>query len=918
MFENELKLNFFLKNGFVRKICKKCNTPFWTLKGDSETCGDSPCTEYAFIGKPITKKSYSIDEMRQAFISYFVERGHTPLNRYPVIARWRNDIYLTIASIADFQPHVTSGMSQPPANPLVISQPCIRLVDIMSVGRSGKHLSNFEMMAHHAFNDSKRTVYWKEETTAYCHELLTKYLGIEPAMITYKESPWSGGGNAGPALEVLAGGLELSTLVFMNLKSNPNGLIKVHDELYSLMPMSVVDTGYGLERMVWVSKGTPTIYDAIYPDITKELFETIGIAKEMATTTYKNILTEYAKLAGIIDVTTTSNVRNLREALFLKLKGKGQTITLDELANIMTPIENVYAVADHTRCLALMLCDGIVPSNVKAGYLARLVIRKTLRHMNEMGMKTPLSEIVIKQIENLGSIIKNKDTKTIAKILQLETERYNETIQKGEKLIKKLGEKIGKGGKLTTDSLIELYDTHGVPPNIVEKVCKEIGIQVDVPDAFMSILAEKHTKVVEEKVPQTQKFDFPATKMLYYENGSGEKEFDAVVLYSKDNKIILDQTSFFPTGGGQPCDVGMLVTDDKAVDITEVQKIGDVIVHIATDNLEVGEMVHGSIDWNRRLQHTRHHTAIHIILGTARGVLGSHAWQAGSQIEEDRARVDITHYDKITDSDLRKIGLLANMIVMEGFSVESLWMARNDAEKKYGSILYQGGVPEGEKLRVVRIADFDVEACGGTHCTSTNEVGPIKILKCYSIQDGIERIEFSAGTAAVQAIQERESLLKNISDVFRVSPEQLLDTLKKFVEDWKALRKENENLKLEIAKVRSEDLRKKAEEIGGIKIVTGVYKTDMNDLISHAKELTKDAKTIAVLGSDKDGGKLIVARGTGVNVDCGEIARGVAQIIGGSGGGKPDFGQCGGTHGEKINDAIIAAVTNIKKSLGKG
>jgi alanyl-tRNA synthetase len=917
MFENELKLSFFLKNGFVRKVCRKCNTPFWTLKGDSDTCGDSPCTEYAFIGKPITKKSYSLDEMRQTFISYFAERGHTPLDRYPVIARWRNDIYLTIASIADFQPHVTSGISQPPANPLVISQPCIRLVDIMSVGKSGKHLSNFEMMAHHAFNDTKRTIYWKEETTAYCHELMTKYLGIEPTALTYKESPWSGGGNAGPALEVLAGGLEISTLVFMNLKSNPNGFIKVHNELYSLMPLSIVDTGYGLERMVWVSKGTPTIYDAIYPDITKELFETIGMAKEMTTSTYKNILTEYAKLAGIIDITTTSNVRNLREALFLKLKAKGQNITLDELVNIMTPIENVYAITDHTRCLALMLSDGIVPSNVRAGYLARLVIRKTLRHMNELGIKTPLSEVVIKQIENYGNIIKRKDVKIITKILQLETERYNETIQKGEKLVKKLGEKVGKGGKLTTDNLIELYDTHGIPPNIVERVCKDIGVQVDIPDAFMSILAEKHAKVMEEKAPEVQKYDFPATKTLYYENGSGEKEFDAVVLYSKDSKIILDQTSFFPNGGGQPCDVGVLVTDDKTVEVKEVQKVGDVIVHIATDNLEVGEIVHGHIDWNRRLQHTRHHTATHIILGSAKGVLGSHAWQAGSQIEADRARVDITHYDKITDSELRKIGLLANMVVMEGLSVEALWMARNEAEKKYGSVLYQGGVPEGEKIRVVRIADFDVEACGGTQCTSTNEIGPIKILKCYSVQDGIERIEFSAGTAAVRDIQEREALLKSISDIFRVPPEQLLNTLKKFFEDWKSVRKENDNLKQEIAKLRSEDLRKKAEDVGGIKIVYGTYKTDMNDLLSHARELTRDAKTIAVLGSDKDDGKLIVARGAGVNIDCGEIAKDVAQIIGGSGGGKPDIGQCGGQHGEKINDAVMTAIANIKKRLIK-
>ena len=259
----DISIPYWEESGHVLKICKVTGLRFWTRDINRDTCGDTNEDPYTFIGNPIiegfdSRGKQLKDEMRETFLSFFDSKGHTRIDPYPVIARWRDDIHLTIASIADFQPHVTSGMVPPPANPLGISQPCIRLTDVAAVGRSGRHLSTFEMMAHHAFNRPMdgNVVYWIDLCVRYCDELLVEKLGIESTSITYVENPWSGGGNAGPALEVIVGGLELATLVFMNLEEDEEGEITIKGQKYSEMKLQIIDTGYGLERFCWAAAGT--------------------------------------------------------------------------------------------------------------------------------------------------------------------------------------------------------------------------------------------------------------------------------------------------------------------------------------------------------------------------------------------------------------------------------------------------------------------------------------------------------------------------------------------------------------------------------------------------------------------------------------------------------------------------------------
>jgi len=238
--ESEYHVPFFDETDYVRKHCPTCDEYYWTQNQDQPTCGESNtegCAPLSFIGNPPTRKPYSLSEMREAFLSFFEKHGHERIKPYPVASRWRADLYFTSASIVDFQPYVTNGIIPPPANPLVISQPCIRLVDVDNVGPTfGRHLTIFEMGGHHAFNYPHKEIYWKDGTVRYQNEFLTKTLGVKPHEIVYKEDVWSGGGNAGPDLETIVRGCEIDTLVFMMFKVVDNDFIK--------LPIRTVDTGY--------------------------------------------------------------------------------------------------------------------------------------------------------------------------------------------------------------------------------------------------------------------------------------------------------------------------------------------------------------------------------------------------------------------------------------------------------------------------------------------------------------------------------------------------------------------------------------------------------------------------------------------------------------------------------------------------
>ncbi|WP_134671111.1 alanine--tRNA ligase [Halorussus marinus] len=916
--EAEYRLEYFEDEGFVRKECSECGAHFWTRDADRTTCGEPPCEEYGFIDNPGFDDEHSLEEMREAFLSFFEDHDHERIDPYPVAAnRWRDDVLLTQASIYDFQPLVTSGETPPPANPLTISQPCIRMQDIDNVGKTGRHTMAFEMMAHHAFNAREDLedpdkyayqgeVYWKDETVEYCDEFFES-MGANLDEITYIEDPWVGGGNAGPAIEVIYRGAELATLVFMSMEQDADGDYEMKDgNRYSKMDTYIVDTGYGLERWTWVSQGTPTVYEAVYPEMISFLKENAGIDHSEAEA---ELVHRASKLAGHMDIDEAEDMEAARDNIADQLG-----VATSELEALLEPLEDIYAVADHCRTLAYMLGDGIVPSNVGTGYLVRMVLRRTKRLCDNVGVDAPLDELVDMQADRLG--YQNRDT--VRDIVRTEVEKYRETLEQGGRRVERLAKRYAEEGEpIPTDELVELYDSHGIQPDMVEEIAAEFGTEVSVPDDFYSLVASRHDgeqAFDEEEGDDDTLAELPKTERQYYEDQYGTN-FEAVVLDVFDREdgfdVVLDQTMFYPEGGGQPADRGTLSTDDASVQVTDVQIEDGVVLHRTDEAVSKGDIVRGQIDAERRRRLMRHHTATHIVVHAAREVLGEHVRQAGAQKGVDSSRIDVRHYERIDRETREEIERVANELVMENTSVQQEWPNRHEAEEEYGFDLYQGGIPAGMNIRLIHVAE-DVQACGGTHVQRTGDVGTIKILNTERVQDGVERLTFAAGEAAVEATQRTDAALADAAEILDVTPEEVPETAERFFEEWKARGKQIEDLKEELAAARASGSGGGEEvDVGDATAVVQRIDADMDELRATANALADEGK-IAVIASGADGATFVVAVPDGVGVNAGEVVGELAAKVGGGGGGPADFAQGGGPDAEKLDEALEDAPDVLK------
>ncbi|MFB6243283.1 MAG: alanine--tRNA ligase, partial [Halobaculum sp.] len=821
--------------------------------------------------------------------------------------RWRDDVLLTQASIYDFQPHVTSGESPPPANPLAVSQPCIRMGDIDNVGKTGRHTMAFEMMGHHAFNADEGTdyayegeVYWKDQCVEYCEGFFERF-GVDLEELTFIEDPWVGGGNAGPAFEVIYRGAELATLVFMSMEQDPDGEYEMKDgNRYSPMDRRVIDTGYGLERWTWMSHGTPTVYEAVYPETIQFLKDNVGIdhTEEEAALVHRA-----SKLAGKLDIDDVDDFDTARREVADELG-----VDHERLSRLLEPLEDIYAVADHCRTMAYMFGDEIVPSNVGTGYLARMVLRRTKRLVDRVGIDAPLDELVDMQAERLG--YENRDL--IRDVVRTEVRKYRETLDRGQRRVRQLATEYAEAGEpVPTDELVELYDSHGIQPDTVADIAEEEGATVDVPDDFYRLVAERHDATAESAAAADRDDrvdELPETDRLYYDDQE-RTEFEAVVLdvFEREDgyDVALDQTMFYPEGGGQPPDHGTLSTEEATVEVTDVQIHDGVVLHHTDGDPGKGEFARGQIDGERRRRLMRHHTATHVIGHAAREVLGDHVRQAGAQKGTDSARLDVTHYDRISRAEAEQIEHVANELVRANVAVSQSWPDRNEAEAEHGFDLYQGGIPPGEQIRIIEVGE-DVQACGGTHVSRTGDIGAIKLLNTEPVQDGVERLVFAAGAAAIDATHEEENALYEAADVLDVDPLDVPETAERFFREWKERGKEIDRLKEELAEARAESTGDTVEVAGAEAVVRRVD-ADADELRATANALV-DEGTVAVLGSGAGGSvTFVVGVPETVGVDAGEVVSELAGRVGGGGGGPPDFAQGGGPDVDALDDALADA-----------
>lgn len=874
--EDEYALDFFKKNGFVRKKCSKCGSFFWTLNPDLDNCQDAPCVEYFFDKIPV-KKALSVREARETFLRFFERRGHEVIPPRPVVARWREDLYLTIASIVVFQPHVTSGIVPPPANPLVISQPCIRLEDIDNVGLTmGRHLTLFEMGGHHAFNErSGKRIYWKDETVEFSFEFFTKEIGIPPELIVYKESWWTGGGNSGPSFEVTVGGLEPATLVFMQYKNVNGGLEK--------LPLEIVDTGYGIERISWFTSKTPTAFHAIYGRLVDDFRRMLGLEKPP-----EEFLWASFRRAGLLDPSSEFSISS-----FIGSIAKETSISKEEAKNILEREVKLYTILDHSKTIAYMLADGIVPSNQGEGYLARLVIRRALKTLYLLNPEFELVPFVEKQIEfwspDYPRLKENREY--IIKVVALEEKRFKQLIR--EKLAKSLEVVLASPSFETFE---KIYKESGIPPDLIVMESKKRGKNVPEPFDFYSKIARNSSsptlgkKIEAEKIPGWVE-SLPPTELLFHSDPY-LKSAKARVLKINGTEVVLDRTIFYPLGGGQASDTGFIRYNEKLYKVIEVKKYGNVVSHVLNETPQIGEGVEVNIeiDWERRFANMRHHTATHILLGSMKKVLGNHVWQAGAEKTPEKGRLDVTHYELPSDNEIKEIEKLANKIIEERIPIRTFNMERNEAEKKYGFSIYQGGVPMQRLIRIVEIPGVDAEACFGTHLSNTSEVGGLKITNVTKLQDGVIRFEFVAGTKLVEYAGKLQEALDDVASALNTKPSQIRERVKVIANEISQMKELISGYRRLLVSYIMEAIHSKSKQFGKAKLIVVEDQVgDVNGTTEILKEISEKNPEVAVVFIHKDGRiEISLGKEAAESLDAVQISEMLKQRFGGKGGGRRD------------------------------
>jgi len=879
-------VDLFKQEGYVRKKCENCGKFFWTLDPERKRCDDQPCSPYTFIGRPPTSKKFSYVDAWKAVESFFAKKGHAIVKRYPVVSRWRPDLYFTVASIIDFQ-RVEGGkvVFELPTNPLVVPQMCLRFNDVPTVGVNGKHGTSFCMIGQTAL--ANKDGYWKDRTIDLDFQLLTKSFGIAKEEITFDEDVWMGYGAFGYSLQYNVRGLETGNAVFTAFEGTPQRYVPLKE--------GVVDMGAGLERFTWLSQGTPTAYDAYFTPVLRKMKEENSVGYDEA------LFERYAALAGDINL---DEYADLDEARVKIARALGTDVST--LSRQFGALEAMYAIADHSRTLLFAIADGMLPSNSGGGYNLRMIYRRARNFIDYYRFKLDIPTLVSWHIDQLKGMYPELEghRSDVAEVLKVEESRFTSSAERVSKIVSTIS---SEGKRLSVDDMIKLYDSDGVTP---EQLI-EAGAKVTLPEGFYEKVQARHlTRKMEEPAPQFDTRRVPATKLWYYEEGA-PMDFTAKVLRVFEGKfVVLNRTVFYPRGGGQEPDRGTI----GGSMVVDIEKYGDVVIHKVEGEVpKTGAQVKCHVDARRRRRVTQIHTATHIINGSSRQVLGPWVWQHSAFKEEDYGRIDITHFAHLTEAEVQKVEDLANEIVRKDLRVKNTFMPRHVAEKKYGFRLYQGGVVAGKLVRVVDIGGWDIEACGGTHSRTTGEVGLIKITKAERVQDGVERLEFVAGEAAIEYMHKMDSELQELSTVLGTQRENLPKVAGTLLDELEASRAREKSLGLKIVEMSSAGIGSSAKSLRGARLyVAKNPPMGEEQIIAQGQKSVSSEPSLIYLALFPAGKSARMVCFVGASAkqsgySASDIVRKLAPVLGGSGGGSPVFAQGGGPLIDKIDEAASLA-----------
>lgn len=877
-------------------------------------------------------KKYGLNQLRKMYLDFFEGKEHLVMKSFSLVPHNDNSLLLINAGMAPLKPYFT-GQEIPPRKRLATCQKCIRTGDIENVGKTARHGTFFEMLGNFSFGD-----YFKEEAIAWSWEFLTEVVGLEadrlyPSIFETDEEAfeiWNkkikipadrifrfgkednfwehGAGPCGPCSEIYYDRgeeygcgdenctvgcdcdryMEVWNNVFTQFENDGNGN-------YEELDNKNIDTGMGLERLAVVVQGVDSIF---------------------AVDTIKTLLD---KVCGIAHTT------------YQEEKQKDISLRL---------------ITDHIRSVTFMISDGIMPSNEGRGYVLRRLLRRAARHGRLLGIEhkflAELSETVIDTSKDGYPELEEKK-EMILKVITEEEDKFNKTIDQGLNILGELVNKLveEKRAVLSGKDAFTLYDTYGFPLDLTKEILEEKHITVD--EAGFKEEMEKQRKKARDARKTTNYMgadvtvyqDIDAkitTQFVGYEQLkvqskitvlTTDDEIIEALTTGQTGTVIVEQTPFYSTMGGQQGDIGSIITKEGTFEVIDTIRLqGSKVGHIGKvvkGMIKVDDMAELTVCPKNRLATSINHSATHILQKAIRIVLGAHVEQAGSLVAKDRLRFDFTHFTALTKEELEKIEYIVNEEIAKALPVITQEMSLEEAKKSGAMALF--GEKYGDTVRVVKIGEFSIELCGGTHVANTNAITVFKIVSESGIAAGVRRIEAITGESVFNYYKNIEKELLEAAKMAKVEPANLRKKIETLQEEVKVLQSENQKLKDKAAKDSLGDVMNQVVEVQGIKVLaTKVSGVDMNSLRTLGDQLKeKLGEGILVLASDLDGKVNLLAMATeeamAKGAHAGNLIKAIAGLVGGGGGGRPNMAQAGGKNPEGVDTAIAKVSEVVEEQL---
>ena len=873
-----------------------------------------------------------LNEIRSKFLNFFESKGHYAAKSASLVPHNDKSLLLINSGMAPLKNYF-AGVEVPPSKRMTTCQKCIRTGDIENVGKTARHGTFFEMLGNFSFGD-----YFKRESIRWGWEFVTEHLNIPEDRLwvtVYEEDDdafdiWSkemnfpterivrlgkddnfweiGTGPCGPCSEIYFDRgeefgcdnpdckpgcdcdryLEFWNHVFTQFDRDEEGN-------YGQLEHKNIDTGMGLERMACIMQNVDNIFEV---------------------DTIRQIISAIEKVANV---------------------EYGKDAKKDVSVRIIT---------DHIRAVSFLVADGVLPSNEGRGYVLRRLLRRAARHGKLLGIKENflynlVDEVIKVSGEAYPELVEKENY--IKKVIRIEEEKFNETIDQGSEILASYIEELKKNNEktLSGENAFKLYDTYGFPIDLTKEILEEVGLDLDE-DAFNDEMNKQRERARSArgnmegeswKEDPLSKLDESASSSFEgYNNLSLVGKVNAIVMNdeivesAKEGDkiaIVLDQTTFYPEGGGQAGDCGILSNDNVVIEVVDTRKgANNTIKHIGfvkSGEIKVNDELTTLVNKEVRMASARNHTATHLLHKVLKEVLGEHVNQAGSLVNSERLRFDVTHFEAISKDELKLIEEKVNDAIFDSLEINCENMGINEAKEKGATALF--GEKYGNEVRVVSMGDFSIELCGGTHLKNTSQVGMFKILSEGGVAAGVRRIEAITGKAVYEYLKEKDRVINDVCISIKAKEDNLTQRASQLVDENKALSKELHDLKAKMSLQSADSILDSKVEINGVNLVTAKFEDmDMNTLRETADSLRdKLGSGVVVMANVADNKINFIVTATKdvleKGIHSGNIVREVAQIAGGKGGGRPNMAQAGASDVSKVEEALNYACEVIKSQV---